>query len=169
MGASEKPAATWHPGDGPTPRTVVDVLREHRRLIGAVGPGGPLWGVAQCAADACEFQCPDPATDAFAQHQADMLAAAGLLATNEPIVVEVHHHDIEKLAEWFNEGYETAVAQGLADDPTLAADWLAEHDREVAARAWDQGVRTTFTRIVLREGLADVLVRNPHRAVGEVP
>jgi hypothetical protein len=29
MGAFEKHEATFHPGDGPTPRTAADVLREH--------------------------------------------------------------------------------------------------------------------------------------------
>lgn len=41
-------------------------------------------------------------------------------------VVEVHHYDIEKHAESFNEGYEAAMAQHLADHPTLAEDWLQE-------------------------------------------
>lgn len=39
--------------------------------------------------------------------------------------------DMEQHARSFNEGYETAVAQGLADDPTLAGDWLAERDARI--------------------------------------
>lgn len=36
--------------------------------------------------------------------------------------------DMEDYAEAWNAGYETAVTQGLADDPARAEDWLAEHD-----------------------------------------
>lgn len=61
--------------------------------------------------------------------------------TPEPAVVEVHHHDIERHAASFTEGYETAVAQGLADDPTLARDWLAERDARMAARAAADALR----------------------------
>lgn len=43
-------------------------------------------------------------------------------------------NDAEAHAMWFNDGYETAVAQGLADDPTLAGDWL-EEQREKAGEA----------------------------------
>ncbi|GIG27167.1 hypothetical protein [Cellulomonas denverensis] len=67
--------------------------------------------------------------------RADMLAAAGLLVTSEPTVVRMHYGDSEAHAAWFNEGFETAVTQGLADDPALAADWLAEREAQVAARA----------------------------------
>lgn len=45
--------------------------------------------------------------------------------------------DMEVRAELFNEGYEAAMAQHLADDPTLADDWL----REQRALAWDEGRR----------------------------
>lgn len=41
----------------------------------------------------------------------------------EPVVIHVQH-DTEAHARSFNEGYETAIAQGLADDPALAGDWL---------------------------------------------
>jgi hypothetical protein len=49
--------------------------------------------------------------------------------------VEVHHHDIEAHAKSFNEGYEAAMSQHLADDPSLAEDWL----NEKLAEAWDEG------------------------------
>lgn len=51
-----------------------------------------------------------------------------------PTVVHVHH-DTEAHARSFNEGYETAVAQGLADDPSLADDWLQEKLLEARASA----------------------------------
>jgi hypothetical protein len=36
-------------------------------------------------------------------------------------VVQVHHHDIEMHAEWFNEGYDAAVKQQLEDHPMVYA------------------------------------------------
>jgi len=57
------------------------------------------------------------------------------VSAREPTVVHVHHHDIEHHAESFNEGFETAVAQGLADDPTLAQEWLAERLAQERAAA----------------------------------
>lgn len=38
-----------------------------------------------------------------------------------PTVVEVHHHDIQAHAEWFNEGYDAAVKQQLEDHPMAYA------------------------------------------------
>lgn len=43
-------------------------------------------------------------------------------------------NDMEAYASAFNDGYETAAAQGLADDPGLAGDWL-EEQLERARRA----------------------------------
>lgn len=40
-------------------------------------------------------------------------------------------NDMEAYAEAFNDGFELAVAQGLADDPVKADEWLAEHDERV--------------------------------------
>lgn len=57
----------------------------------------------------------------------------------------VHHHDLELKAEHFNEGFEAAVAQGLADDPEKAQEWLAQHDAEVAAKALEDAA-VIFTR-----------------------
>ena len=51
------------------------------------------------------------------------------------MLVHVHHHDIEHHARSFNEGYEAAVTQGLADDPTLADDWFQGKLREARAEA----------------------------------
>lgn len=55
------------------------------------------------------------------------------------MLIHVHHHDIEKHAESFNEGYETCMAQELADDPTTAQDWLDEKLRAAKAEAWEEG------------------------------
>ena len=51
-----------------------------------------------------------------------------------PTVIHVHH-DTEAHARSFNEGYEAAVTQGLADDPTLADDWFQDKLREARAQA----------------------------------
>ena len=45
------------------------------------------------------------------------------------------HCDQEVYAETWNAGYENAMAQGLADDPALADDWLVEHDERVRRAA----------------------------------
>lgn len=40
---------------------------------------------------------------------------------DQPTVVEVHHHDVELQAQWFNEGYDAAVKQQLEDHPMAYA------------------------------------------------
>lgn len=57
--------------------------------------------------------------------------------------VHVTHADPEEYARIFNEGYEAAMTQHLADDPGAADDWLAAHDAEVRASA----ARETAERI----------------------
>lgn len=44
-------------------------------------------------------------------------------------------NDMEAHATWFNDGFSTAVAQGLADDPALASDWLDEQREDAALAA----------------------------------
>lgn len=73
----------------------------------------------------------------------------------EPVVVVEHHMDIEAHASSFSEGFETAVAQGLADDPALAAEWLAQHDREVASRALLEAATVAVTTGIPRTFLGD--------------
>lgn len=46
--------------------------------------------------------------------------------------------DMETRAELFNRGYDAAMSQHLADDPSAADDWLEEHD---AATRLDQQKR----------------------------
>lgn len=53
----------------------------------------------------------------------------------------VTHADPEEYARIWNVGYEAAVTQGLADDPSLADDWLQERLREAQARALDDAAR----------------------------
>lgn len=55
-------------------------------------------------------------------------------------------------------------------DAILSSDWLAEHDREVRAKAWDEGdeARAAFTRaaydvsVPTRDALA-LIPQNPYR------
>ena len=70
------------------------------------------------------------------------------------LLVHVHHHDIEHHARSFNEGYETAVTQGLADDPTLADDWL----NAKLAEAWDRAVAS----LIYDDGTPVELAHNPN-------
>lgn len=68
----------------------------------------------------------------------DAVLRAALEAAAPHMFIHVHHHDIEHHARSFNEGYETSVAQGLVDDPSLAQDWLDEK----LAEAFDQGQKS---------------------------
>jgi hypothetical protein len=62
-------------------------------------------------------------------------AAALTEALEKAEVIHVHHHDIEHHARSYNEGYDAAITQGLADDPTLADDWFQGKLRAAAAEA----------------------------------
>lgn len=83
----------------------------------------------------CDWEEPsnlDHAQEKFAKHQATMVAAIVREAA-QPVII--HHGDPDTYAAACNEGFETAVAQGLADDPTLAYDWLQQKLREAQAEA----------------------------------
>lgn len=67
-------------------------------------------------------------------------ARAALGAAAPHMVIHVHHHDIEHHALSFNEGYEAAVTQGLANDPSLADDWFQDKIREAKAQALEEAV-----------------------------
>jgi len=69
-----------------------------------------------------------------------------LEAAAQHLLIHVHHHDIENHARSFNEGYETCMAQELADDPTTAQDWLDEKIREARAAAWEEGAAAAWSR-----------------------
>lgn len=56
-----------------------------------------------------------------------------------------HHHDIEAHAASFVEGFEAAVAQGLASSPEFSSEWLAERDREVASGALREAADAEFS------------------------
>lgn len=68
--------------------------------------------------------------------------------------------DMEVRAELFNEGYEAAMSQHLADDPSAAEDWLAKHDDQVRAEGWDAAMSANFNNSG-QPALA--LTRNPYR------
>lgn len=63
------------------------------------------------------------------------------------MLVTVHHHDIEHHARSFNEGYETAMAQELAEDPTIAQDWLDEKLTEAKAEALEDAAEAWQVRM----------------------
>jgi hypothetical protein len=107
---AEKPAATWHPGAGPTPRTAADVPLGDR--------------IARVATDALYAAEPGLRSDSGVEFMAasyraevvvNALATAGLLATAEP------HPVVDPM---LRPGQAVAFVR-----------WLAEHDREVAAQA----------------------------------
>jgi len=64
--------------------------------------------------------------------------------------------DMEVRAELINEGYELAMAQHIAEDPTRAEEWLSGklHD------AWKAGVLAKSNSSSIFD--ADVLAQNPH-------
>lgn len=95
--------------------TAAEVLRAHAGCRWVVA--GPGEGLMSCGA-------PFPASgrDEPAEHQADMLAAAGLLVTAELALA---------LDQFRN------AAHSVATSPAVVTfeRWLAEHDAQVAARA----------------------------------
>ena len=64
-----------------------------------------------------------------------------------PEMVHVHHHDMEAHAASFNEGYEAAMAQHIALDPSVAQDWLVEQK----AAAWTAGVGTALNHAITND------------------
>lgn len=91
-------------------------------------PIKPIWN-----GDHYTYEVTEPVTGAAPEPDLVDVGEALKVALRAGAVVHVHHHDIERHAEWFNEGYETAVTQGLADDPTKAEEWLERHDAELLA------------------------------------
>lgn len=78
------------------------------------------------------------ATYRSSEVQAWKTAFLGLAESDEALTVAcglTDGNDMEAHASSFNEGYETAVTQGLADDPTRAEEWLADHDERVRRAA----------------------------------
>jgi len=61
------------------------------------------------------------------------ILAAGYVKSET--VTHIHWHDMESHARSFNEGYETAMSQELADDPTRADDWFNKKLREAKIEA----------------------------------
>jgi len=86
---------------------------------------------------------------------------ASIAATNTPIM-QIHHHDIEHHARSFNEGYEAAVTQGLADDPKLADDWFQDKIREAKQVAWHGGYIAGLHNMEFN----GIPIPNPYRSAG---
>lgn len=89
---------------------------------------------SNAAKQVCDYPAPFTPADVAA-----LVAEVERLRAVVP-VIHVHHHDIEHHAASFNEGYEAAMAQHLADDPSLAEDWL----NAKLAGAWVEGFRAGY-------------------------
>jgi hypothetical protein len=117
-----------------TAKTMAEVLAEHQFSM------FDEKGHAVCTCDVTIVGMGED-WEEYTAHQEAILTAAGFGLLAEPIVIHVHH-DTEAHARSFNEGYEAAVTQGLADDPSLAGDWLdaklADAKREALEDAADE-------------------------------
>lgn len=82
-------------------------------------------------------------------HQADALAVAGF---GQGTRVTITPCDPEAYARGHNDGYEAAIAQGLADDPTLADDWLQAKLRAARVDALEESARDLDRRIAELKG-----------------
>jgi len=107
------------------------------------------------------------------QGAADAILAAGYVKGE--MFTHIHWHDLESHARSFNEGYEAAVTQGLADDPSLADDWLQEKIRQAKEEAFEQGQKSGMRhadRLVAaarigKPELPGPLSPNPYRLKGD--
>lgn len=125
-------------------RVMLDRLRAERGALAAV------------IARALELYQPDPSlglgrsrwrsADEFLAAVRSVLLTADTSAVDEQASVArtMFMHvatvpDMETRARLFNEGFDAAVAQGLADNPAAAEDWLAEKLLQAKADAWDEG------------------------------
>lgn len=143
-----------------TAKTMAEVLADHHSKS-----FNPERSIVFCLDVTCGWEADAEnfavAAEVFAQHQQDMLTAAGFGLVADPVVIHVHH-DTEAHARSFNEGYESAVTQGLADDPSLAEGWFQEKLREAKTEAWDEGRKHGATYPYGERGLATD--DNPYRA-----
>lgn len=107
-----------------------------------------------------KFDCLDRREDGCPCKEARM--AQALSGAWDRHVDSMFHitNDMEAHIKSFNEGYEAAVTQGLADDPTLADDWFQEKIRAAKADAWDRGRAATFNDPL---GMAFGDITNPYR------
>lgn len=121
----------------------------------------------RCPLEWCEFPMPHehdqgtcgPAPIMVAQSVIEIPAQGITLGAG----VVVHHYDIEKHAESYNDGYADAVSQGLADDPTLAADWLAQQRAEAWAEGYAHGHQQACPG-----GCTHGVARNPYGSTPEL-
>lgn len=74
----------------------------------------------------------------------DLLHVAGFRKGTPVIVTPC---DPEAYARGHNDGFDVAVAQGLADDPTLADDWLQTKLQEARIEALEEAAKELDRRI----------------------
>lgn len=104
-----------------------------------------------------------------------IMAAATLRHTN------IAPCDPETYARGHNDGYEAAMSQELADDPTRADEWLEERLRQAQERAWAEGHEQGFWNGRLSQKIRKVgdptpltgadheRAQNPYRAPAGTP
>lgn len=98
----------------------------------------------------------EPENLSRATEAADAILAAGFRLAPSPVVIHVGDQDDRIRAH--NEGFDEAMAQTLADDPTAAYEWLAR--REQAARLEVIAAVATWSADddgAMHAGLSDVL------------
>lgn len=54
-----------------------------------------------------------------------------------------------------------------ASDLLLSSDWLAAHDTQVKAEAWDEGVEARAADTIIRRNVSETKARNPYRRAAE--
>lgn len=126
-------------------------------------PAEAIEAAQEAVKDAMIEHGPDGHIDGFEE-----ITRSALEAAEPHMLVHVHHHDIEHHARSFNEGYETAVTQGLADDPTLADDWFQGKLREARAEALEQAAEAWQVRMdTIGRGSVEAKTFMQVRAVAE--
>lgn len=91
-------------------------------MAGIIAAHQPRYLMPGNGADSMECECGRWQGDVVEDHAAHLaaeLATAGYGNVQETRTVEVHHHDIERHAESFNEGYEAAMVLPLMSEQEI--------------------------------------------------
>jgi len=122
----------------PAPKTMADVLAEHQVSKGNRGM------TKRCTCGWWGQPLGNNFDQDMLKHQTDALAVAGF---GKGTHVTVTPCDPEAYARGHNDGFDVAVAQGLADDPTLADDWLQAKLQAARVEALEESARDLDRRI----------------------
>lgn len=141
----------------------------------------------RCNGDCGRYGCPIPVQDYgeisdlarailasdWLEERDQRMQAAG--AIGQIVAHGPQHPDMETYARIHNEGWDAAMLAQVAPDPTTADDWLAAHDAEVAARAWDEGMAQAGVDYMagydanVRGEPCPPPTQNPYRVAGHTP